>query len=373
MRSRFSKTFSSRFSADRGKTSGVADRLFLGVIALLAVFGLLMVYDSSVAIAIRDFHNPYYYLLEQAKWLIIGTGIFLVFSRISYKRWKALALPILVGTLILLLAVFIPGLGIKVLGARRWINFGLFIVQPSEIAKLSLIIYLSAWLSSPEKERFGAFLLLLGMVVGLIVVQPDLGTAMIVVGIAVFMYFISGAPIKHFMFIVPAIIGGVLLLALISPYRFERLMTFVNPERDPQGSSYHIRQAVLAIGSGGWTGLGVGKSRQKYEYLPEANTDSIFAIVGEEMGFVGSVAIILLYLFIVWRGFRIAKNAPDMFGKLLAFGVSSWIGIQAGLNIGAITALLPLTGVPLPLVSNGGSSLVILLVALAMVTNISKS
>jgi cell division protein FtsW len=345
----------------------------LGAVALLAVFGLLMVYDSSVAIAIRDFNNPYYYVLEQAKWLLVGLGIFLVMSRISYKRWQTLALPILIATLILLLCVFIPGIGVKVMGARRWLNFGFFIVQPSEIAKLSLIIYLSAWLSSPEKERFGAFVMLLGMVVGLIVLQPDLGTGMIIISIAVVMYFISGAPIKHFMVIIPSLIAGVLLLAVISPYRFERLMTFVDPERDPQGSSYHIRQAVLAIGSGGWSGMGVGKSRQKYEYLPEANTDSIFAIVGEETGFIGSVSILLLYLFIVWRGFRISKHAPDMFGKLLAFGVSAWIGIQAGLNIGAITALLPLTGVPLPLVSNGGSSLVILLAALAIVTNISKS
>ncbi len=349
-----------------------ADRWLLGAALILSLFGLLMVYDASVAIAIRDFADQYYFLKEQVRWLVVG-GIFLfILSRFDYHRFLPLVLWILLGALLLLIAVFIPGIGVAAKGARRWIDLGGGVFQPAEFAKLALALYLSAWFANREKGRTGAFLLLLFMVVGLVVAEPDLGTAMIILGMSVCLYFISGAPLWQFGLLVPALGLSVLILAVTSPYRFDRIQTFLNPDRDPLGASYQIRQILLALGSGGWTGIGVGQSRQKYEYLPEANTDSIFAIVGEELGFVGASAIVLLFLCLIWRGFRIAKRAPDLFGRYLAAGISSWIGVQVGINLAANVALVPLTGIPLPLVSYGGSSLVVTLCALGILLNISR-
>ncbi|MBI3956356.1 putative lipid II flippase FtsW [Candidatus Gottesmanbacteria bacterium] len=348
------------------------DRWLIGIVVFLALFGVLMVYDSSVAIAIRDFGDQYYFAREQLKWLVLGFGAMLIMSRIDYHRWYALALPALVGTMGLLMAVFIPGFGVAALGAHRWLNFGFFILQPAELAKLVLILYLAAWFTSREKSRFGAFLLLTAIVFGLVILEPDLGTGIILVTIATIMYFLSGASPKHFALLVPVVIVGVTLLAISSPYRFARLTTFLNPERDPLGASYQIRQVLLALGSGGWTGIGIGKSRQKYEYLPEANTDSIFAIIGEEVGFLGTILVVGAFAFLVWRVFRVAARAPDPFGRLLAAGIASWIGMQSVFNIGAMAALIPLTGIPLPLISYGGSSLVIVLAATGIVFNISR-
>lgn len=345
--------------------------LAAAVLAVLA-FGLLMVYDSSVAIAIRDFANQYYFVREQTKWLVVGIVACFIFSRVDYHVWQKFALPFLFTTIALLLAVFIPRFGVHALGARRWLNFGLFVLQPAELAKFSLVLYLSAWFCNPEKRRLTSFLLLIVMVVGLVVAEPDLGTSVILVGIAIVLYFASGAPLYQFALLFPIVFLGIVLLAFISPYRLRRLTTFVNPQSDPLGASYQIRQVLLALGSGGMFGVGLGKSRQKYEYLPEANTDSIFAIIGEEMGFVGALAVIGILLFIIWRGFRIAKRAPDAFGRFLAIGVSSWIAIQTLLNLGSMVALVPLTGVPLPFISYGGSGLIILLSAVGIVLNISR-
>lgn len=331
-----------------------------------------MVYDSSVAIAIRDFSDQYYYAKEQLKWLGLGVLAMMIVSRIDYHKWSAFALPFLLGTIGLLLAVFVPGLGVRALGANRWINFGLFVLQPAELTKLVLVIYLSAWFSVKEKKRFGAFLLLTSVLFGLVILEPDLGTGIIILALSLIMYFLSGAAVKHFLFLVPIIIAGVVILAISSPYRFARLTTFLNPDSDPLGASYQIRQVLISLGSGGLTGIGIGKSRQKYEYLPEANTDSIFAIIGEEVGFVGTLFVVGTFVFFVWRAFRIAILAPDAFGRLLASGIASWIGIQSILNIGAMAALIPLTGIPLPLISYGGSSLVILLTAAGILMNVSS-
>ena len=348
------------------------DYWLIGTIVPLSLFGLLMVYNSSVAMAIRDFGNQYYYLQEQAKWMVLGLVIFFIFSLIDYRLWKRIAFPIMIGTIGLLCIVLIPGIGIQALGAKRWINLGFFVLQPAEFAKLSLIIYLSAWFSGKGSQRLLSFLLLLGVFVGLIMLEPDLGTAMIIILTSLAMYFFSGAALQQFLFILPVIGIGAASLALFSPYRFKRLLTFLNPEQDPLGASYHIRQAIIAIGSGGLFGLGLGQSRQKYEYLPEANTDSIFAIIGEELGFIGCVALIAVYLFILWRGFRIARRTEDPFGRNLALGITTWIGIQTIINISAMVALIPLTGVPLPFISYGGSSLIIIFAACGILVNISR-
>jgi len=332
-----------------------------------------MVYDSSVAIAMRDFGDPYHFVRDQVKWLGLGFLVFAIMARTPYTFWRKLAIPALLGTLALLVAVFIPGIGVRALGAHRWINFGIFILQPAELAKLSVILYLSAWFSSKEKNRLFAFLLLMGMVVGLVVLEPDLGTATMIFGIALAMYFLSGAPLSHFLVLVPLVLIGVVGLAVFEPYRMRRVLTFLNPEVDPLGASYQIRQVLLSLGSGGLFGVGLGQSRQKYEYLPEANTDSIFAIIGEETGFVGTVIVTLLFLFLLWRCFRIAQRTKEPFGRLMVLGIGSWIGIQTFVNIGSMVAIVPLTGVPLPLISYGGSNLVITLGALGMIYNVSRA
>ena len=345
--------------------------LFITV-GVVSLFGILMVYDSSVVIAIRDFSDPYYFAREQVRALIIGFGVLLLFSRIDYRRWYPLALPMLLVTLLLLLAVFLPGVGVRALGANRWIRFGSLVVQPAELAKLSLLIYLSAWLSRPEKGRLLAFLMLVGMVFGLVMIEPDMGTSLIIFSTALLLYILSGAPLGHIALLFPLAVVGVIILAVASPYRLARVTTFLNPQSDPQGSSYHIRQVLLGLGSGGVFGVGIGKSRQKYQYLPEANTDSIFAVIGEEVGFIGTSSFIVLFLFLIWRCFRIARKAVAPFGKLVAAGVGSWLGVQTCINLGAMVALVPLTGVPLALISYGGSGLVITLAALGIVLNISR-
>jgi len=350
-----------------------SDRWMLLAVVILSLFGILMVYDSSVAIAIRDFGNQYYYLRDQLKWLVVGFAALTVFSFIDYHYWYKIALPMLLATLVLLLAVFIPGIGIRALGAHRWINFGFFVLQPAELAKLVLVIYLSAWFSVRERGRLAAFALLVAMVVGLVLLEPDLGTSVIIIAIALILYFASGAPVVHFALIIPVLAAGMFMVTIISPYRMARLTSFLHPQQDPLGSSYHIRQALLGLGSGGWFGVGIGQSRQKYQYLPEANTDSIFAIIGEETGFAGGLAVILMFMFASWRGFRIAKRAQDGFGRLLAIGVTSWISVQTIINLSAMVALMPLTGVPLPFVSYGGSSLIIMLAAVGILLNISRT
>jgi cell division protein FtsW len=357
------------FSHDK---SHPVDRWLLLGVFLLSLFGVLMVYDSSVAIAIRDFSDQYYFVRQQVLWLGLGLVGLSVGSKIPYKFWYNAALPFLIGTLLLLLVVFIPGLGVRTMGAHRWINVGFTVLQPAELAKFAIILYLSVWFSHPEKDRLWSFLFLLGMVVGLILLEPDLGTGVIILLIALAIYFFSNTPLTHLLVLLPIAAVGVIIFALIAPYRMQRLTTFFNPQQDIQGSSYQIHQVLLALGSGGWTGVGIGKSREKYEYLPEANTDSIFAIIGEEVGFVGALGVMLAYVFIIWRGFRIATRAPDAFGRLLALGLIMWIAIQTIVNLGAMVAVLPLTGVPLPFVSYGGSSLILLLSVMGILLNISR-
>lgn len=338
----------------------------------LTTFGVLMVYDASSVSALRDFGDKYYFLREQAKWLIFGAFAFLVASIFDYRRLYNFSPFLLLATIVLLATVFIPGIGVKAYGASRWLNFRLFTLQPSELTKLTLVIYLSAWFSSKEKGRFLAFALLCGLLLGLVVIQPDMGTAIILAAVAVILYFLSGAPIWHFIALLPVLFAGAVALIRIAPYRFQRIITFFNPNADPLGASYHLRQILIALGSGGIFGLGLGQSRQKYEYLPESMTDSIFAIIGEELGFLGSTVLILIFLFIIWRGFKISQKAPDNFGKLLAAGITSWLGVQAFMNLAAMVALIPLTGIPLPFISYGGSSLVVALVGVGIIFNISR-
>lgn len=354
------------------KQSRKLDYILATIAVALSLFGLLMIFEASSVSAQQSFQDKSFFVKNQAIWLLFGVGAMIAASRINYRRYYGISVILLVFVLVTLVGVFLPGIGVKVSGARRWLNFGFFQFQPAELAKLVLVIYLSAWFSYKEKGRLLSFIILLGMVLGLVVLEPDLGTAVIIGAIAVVLYFFSEAPFWHFLLIVPVGILGVLGLALISPYRYRRLVTFLNPAHDPLGASYHIRQLLLALGSGGLFGTGIGKSRQKFYYLPEATTDSIFAIVGEELGFIGTSVILLLFFVLIYRGFKIAANAPTRFGQLLAGGITAWMAIQIIINLGATVALLPLTGVPLMFISYGGSSLVVSLIGIGILLNISK-
>lgn len=338
----------------------------------LTLFGLVMVGNASVVDALRDFGNKWYYLKLQSGWAVIGIIGFFVASKLPYKLWEKHA-PVLFGmTLFLLLVVLIPGIGSRVLGARRWISLGLVSFQPAELAKLSVGIYFASLLKKPN-EKMLAFLALLGLLVGLIMLEPDLGTTIVLVGMSMMVYFGSGGQIKYLTMLVPVGLAFVGLLILLSPYRLNRIKTYLDYSHDPLGASYHIRQVLLSVGSGGITGVGLGQSKQKYEFLPEVTTDSIFAVIGEEFGLIGGTAVITTFLALVLLGLGVAQKTTDRFGANLAIAISAWIATQAFVNISAMVALVPLTGIPLPFISYGGSALVILLFASGILVNIAKS
>lgn len=348
------------------------DFLLLGITVGLTLFGLLMIYDASSFISFRDFGNKYHYIKDQSLWMVLGFLGLGFFSHFDYKKLYNLALPLLIIAIGLLFAVFVPGIGVSVLGAHRWINLRLSILQPAEFVKLTLAIYLAAWFSTREKGRFSAFLLLIGLVLGLVMLEPDMGTTIIILSEALILYFISGGKIVYFLGLVPVLAGLGFILAQLEPYRAKRIATFLHPNDSIQGSSYHVRQILIALGSGGITGVGLGNSLQKYAYLPENVTDSIFAIIAEEIGFIGACALLVVFFIFIWRGIQIASTAKDTFGKLLAGGIIAFLGMQIIINLGAQTVLLPLTGVPLPFISYGGSSLVVDLCSVGILLNIAK-
>ena len=348
------------------------DLTLLSSVVFLTLFGLFMVYDASSFVAFRDFFDKYHYVKGQAVWVIIGLLALSFFSYFDYKKLYNLSLPILLTAIVLLIMVFIPGIGVYALGARRWINLGFFVLQPAEFVKLALAIYLASWLSHKEKGRLAAFLMLLGLIVALVMLEPDMGTTVVILLEAIIVYFLSGGSMLYFSIILPlSAIMGYFLIRL-SSYRLKRLETFFNIDQPIADFSYHVRQILIALGSGGIFGVGLGNSLQKYAYLPESTTDSIFAIIAEELGFLGAVLIVGLFAVVIWRGFIIAVKAKDTFGKLLAGGIITFLGTQALINLSAQTILIPLTGIPLPFISYGGSALIVDLCAVGILLNISR-
>lgn len=347
--------------------------LWIAVISLFfSLFGILMIYEASNVVAFRDFADKYYFVREQLIWFVIGTVALILTSFISYKRYYTFSVPLIILTILSLMLVLVPNIGIKALGAQRRILLGSFGFQPSELAKITLIVYLSSWFASPEKRRLFAFLLLLSIIVGLVLLQPDLGTAVILTAIFIIMYFLSGASLWQFIVLLPMTGIALGLLTITSSYRLQRLTTFLNPNFDPLGASYHIRQILIAFGSGGFWGLGLGASRQKYQFLPEATTDSIFAIIGEEFGFIGALIFIIFFLFLLYRMFQVVRHAPDRQGYLLGSGILALFSCQTLINLGSMVAFFPLTGVPLPFISYGGSNLIVSLIAIGIMLNISR-
>ncbi|KKR88668.1 MAG: Stage V sporulation protein E [Candidatus Yanofskybacteria bacterium GW2011_GWA1_44_21] len=347
---------------------------------ILVVFGLVMLSSAGIIDSQKKFGDSYYYPKHQLFYSIIP-GLILMFflSKTRYKIWKKLSFLILFGALILTGLVFLPGYGFGLKGATRWINISGFVFQPSETLKLALIIYLAAWFSG-RRERvknwfFGGapFFVILGVTGAMLALQPDIGTLIVVTIIALGLYFVAGVEFKKFVSLILVLLVILSVLIWIEPYRFERVKTFLNPSEDTRGSSYQINQALISIGSGGIFGVGYGKSTQKFGFLPEVVGDSIFAVIAEELGYVGSVFTISLFVILSFILLRIAKNADDKFGMMLVTGINIWICAQAFVNIAAISGLAPLTGIPLPFISYGGTAMIALLAGLGIVLNVAKS
>lgn len=353
--------------------------LSLAIFALIA-FGLIMIYSVSkyYSLQITNDVTDKYYLIKQLQWLGVGIVVWIVFQNIDYRVWQQKSSVLFYLTFILLLLPLLP-FGHGGGSGARWFGFGIFQLQPSEVAKLTLILYLSSWFSKRGEsikevsKIFVPFICVLSVIALLMLVQKDLGTLAVIISIAAVMFVMTGAPLFQLLS------GGGLAVFLlwlsikIEPYRMERFLTFLNPEANNLGSGYHIQNALIAIGSGGLWGLGFGQSKQKYLYLPEAHTDSIFAITCEELGLIRSALIVFVFVLIAQRGYKIALRSQDPFARLVAVGITTWILFQTLINIGAMLSLLPLTGIPLPFISYGGSSLVILLVAVGILVNISKN
>lgn len=360
------------------KSLGKPDYILALLVILLCLFGIVMISSASIVISGERFGNNFYYVTHQITSLIVGLVLMVIASLVDYRFWRKIAFTMFLLTLILLLAVFFPVVGKEFGGAHRWIGIGKFLFQPSEIVKLTFIIYLASWLEKRGEAirnfsiGFIPFLSIIVVLSFLIISQPDLGTLTVILGTGVITFFIAGARIRHLALGAAGILALLAILIKIAPYRLQRFLVFLNPQAETLGAAYHINQALIAIGSGGIWGLGFGQSKQKYLYLPQAHTDSIFAIIAEELGFLRSSFVLLAFVFLGIRGYRIARTAPDNFARFLATGITTWLILQAIINIAAMLNLLPLTGIPLPFISFGGSSLIVSLVGIGILLNISK-
>jgi len=356
------------------------DYKFIVVLFAIIIFGLIMLSSASVSMSFEKYHDSYYIVKHQILWgLIPGLIAFFFLSVFDYKILKKFAFGMLAISIGLLVLVFVPHIGAGYGTAKSWINVFGASFQPSELVKLTFLIYLATWLESRGQKKASdlaeglvPFLSVLGIITVLLILQPDLGTMTIIVLASLIVYFVGGANVLHMIGVGIGSLFGLFALIKIAPYRAARLTIFLHPELDPQGIGYHINQAFLAIGSGGFWGKGFGMSRQKFQYLPEVAGDSIFAIIAEELGFIISSLLIIGYLYLMSCGLKIAQKAPDNFGKHLVVGITALILIQSFVNIGAMVGLLPLTGVPLPFVSYGGTSMAVLLAACGIVVNVSR-
>jgi len=364
------------------KTAHAIDYRFLIIVGVLLLIGFVMLASASgpLGYSKQDGDSLYYVKHQLIVGLVPGLFAMYVLARIPYTVWKKFSWQMLIGSLVLLILVFIPGIGSTFGTSHSWINFfGLFSVQPAEVVKLTFLFYLAAWLEKRGTHGvkdlhsgFIPFVSVLGAIAVLIALQPDVGTLFVIAALAVSVYFAAGASLSHIGILILGGLASFGLLIAVAPYRAARFTTFLYPELDPQGVGYHINQALLAIGSGGFFGLGYGNSRQKFEYLPEVAGDSIFAVMAEEMGLIFVVALVALFLWFFLRAMKIALNAPDNFGKYVVIGVASWITLQAFINIGSMVCIMPMTGVTLPFVSYGGTSLAISLAAIGVVLNVSR-
>ncbi len=360
------------------KKTGAVDTVLVSAVLSLLALGIVMVYSASAVSAEVHFDDSYYFLKRQLIWTTIALGAMVCAMRIDYHVWKGLAVPILAVTVVLLILVLVPGLGKVVNGARRWLGAGGFYLQPSEIAKLGMVIFAAAYLTTNIgriKQFWRGLVPILGvmlMIFALILAEPDLGTALAIGAMVFVLLFTAGARTLHLASLGMVGVLGVAVAVWLEPYRMKRILAFLDPWSDPLGSGYHIIQSLYAIGSGGLFGVGLGRSREKFLYLPEPHTDFIFSIIGEELGLIGTLTVILLFFLLAWRGMRTAMHAPDTFGSLLAVGLTSMIVLQAMMNMAVVTASMPVTGIPLPFLSFGGSALIFTMTGVGILLNISR-
>ena len=346
-------------------------------VGALLLLGLIMILSASSVTSFATYGSSFLFFQRQVMWALIGLVCFVFFARLDYHRLSGFGyvlFPLVVG---LLFAVLIPGVGVVSGGSSRWISLGLFSFQPSEVAKLALVLFAADVFSRKDESTFDSFahtalplIPALGILAILVLLQPDLGTTLVLGSIGIGVLFVAGAPIA---FLSPIVMTGIMattVIALAEPYRRARIFSFLNPWADPFNTGYQTIQSLIAVGSGGWLGVGLGASRQKWLYIPNAHTDFIYAILAEETGLLGTFVVLGLFAFVTYMGIRTARRAPDRFGTLLAAGITIWIALQALINIGAVIAALPITGVPLPLVSFGGTSLVVVMVAAGILVNI---
>jgi cell division protein FtsW len=354
------------------------DLWLFGVAVALLSAGVVMVYSASAIVAADRFHDPYFFLKKQLFWALIGAGAMWVALRVDYRWLEKVVVPALVVAGVLLVLVLIPPIGQAINGTRRWIRLGVVSFQPAELAKLALVVYLAAFLArkrgAMEDFRTGALppLLVAGAMAGLVLAQPDLGNCLTLIALTFGLLYLAGSPIKHLAWVAAPAVPLLVMAVWMAPYRMRRITAFLDPWADPRGSGFQIIQSWLALGNGGLVGQGIGGSRQKLFYLPESHTDFIFAILGEELGFVGGLAIVALFAVLIWRGLRIGLRAPDAFGSYLALGITVLLATQTLVNLGVVTGLLPTKGLPLPFISFGGSALLMTMLATGVLLNISQ-
>ncbi len=351
--------------------------MILSTLALLAI-GVVMVYSASAVTAFHDYGDSYYYLKRQLIFATLGLIAMYFTLNTDYWVWKKFAKAGLILCFALLVIVLVPGVGVVRGGARSWLGIGSLGIQPSEFMKLAMILFLAKLLAEQQGKitHFTQGLLpplaLVGAAFGLIMLQPDLGTGAVLVGASMIVIFIAGARLSHIAWLGAAGLAGMVALIAAAPYRLKRITAFLDPWQDPLGAGYQAIQSLYAIGPGQLVGLGLGLSRQKYNYLPEPQTDFIFSIIAEELGFLGGMTVLMLFTLLIWRGYRTALTAADTFGSFLAAGITSIIAVQVVINIGVVIGMMPVTGITLPLISAGGSSLTLMLTALGLLLNISR-
>ncbi|RIV28213.1 stage V sporulation protein E [Alicyclobacillaceae bacterium I2511] len=353
------------------------DWLLVGITLILLMIGLLMVHSASSVISAQRFGDAYFYAKRQLLWALLGLVAMTWTARVDYHQWRRFAPQLILLSFVFLAVVLIPGVGQNRGGSQAWLGIGSFGIQPSEFAKLALILFLAHDLEH-NKHKLQSFwrgfvppLTMALVAVGLIMLEPDLGQSVVIVGTTVILLFAAGAKLSHLG--VLAGVGGLGFVGLVAmaPYRMMRIVAFLDPWKDPLGKGYQIIQSLYALGSGGLLGLGIGNSHQKYFYLPEPQTDFVFSILGEELGFLGAATVLALFASMVWRGYRTALYAPDAYGALLAAGITGMIAVQVLINVGVVTGSIPATGITLPFISFGGSSLTLMLTAMGILLNIS--
>jgi len=366
-----------RSGAAAGGARGIPVRAgLMAVVAALCLFGLVMVGTASPVVSMDIYRTPWMILGEQVLWIAVGSLAMGVLSRIDYRRWRVVRTPLLVVTIGMLFAVLVPHLGVTAGGSSRWIGFGLLRIQPSELMNLALIVFVADLLTrrvarvDDPRAVLVPVLLVLGVAAGLILKQPDMGTAFVLCCVAFGMLFMGGVPLRPMVKVLAGFAVLAVIVGLADPYRRDRILSFLHPAADRSGSGYQVFQSLIGLGSGHLLGLGLDGSREKWGLLPNAHTDFIFSIVGEELGLLGAVLVLVLFFALAWYGLKVAQMAPDRFGSLLAVGITTWIVSQAVINIGAVIGMLPVTGIPLPFISYGGSSLVILMAAMGILVNI---